>query len=558
MTISMLNRFIFLIIFLLISDVSLTQVVMRDTTIVWKHYDYTLDRYYSIQTVSKDSIVSDTLSGIVLENELVRVTLVPEFGGRVTSYFYKPTGHEQFYQNEVGVPYLINQNVFYHDWLMIYGGVFPTFPEPEHGKYWNVPWNMKIVSNSNKKVTISMWMKDKSNNPAKPNQYNNGITGITCYFDVTLESGEPGFDIDVRLENDDTDDEYEYWTCTTLAPGSELGKSFTPGNSEIIAPIDQYQVGWNPNGWMQKIDPLLRSSPRVQKYENLKLLSNWQEQGIAYAYPSLKGNHYGVINHSNEVGVFRISDKQEITPGMKFWTWGDKQGLGADVNDFFDYARPNIELWSGVSHEFFTDATFPANTELKWKETYLTTIGLPGISYIDEEIALYHFQTESQVEFWSFLPLSTNSYAVTVFVKDGSNILYEETFSILPSLTSAHKDKMLLDEIESLPETYTVDYQLKKDNQVIYETVSPKTILNKTRPYQDRVQWSSKSAGHLYVKTEASKATKRITLLNLEGAEIRSDYGNSNQFQFYDLESGIYFLKVFYRHQTEVLRVLIK
>ncbi len=23
---------------------------------------------------------------------------------------------------------------FYYDWLMVYGGIFPTFPDPEHGR----------------------------------------------------------------------------------------------------------------------------------------------------------------------------------------------------------------------------------------------------------------------------------------------------------------------------------------------------------------------------------------------------------------------------------------
>ena len=66
----------------------------------------------------------------MLENRYLKVTLVPEFGGRILSIIYKLTGHEQLYRNEVGVPYGINANNFYYDWLMVYGGIFPTFPMP--------------------------------------------------------------------------------------------------------------------------------------------------------------------------------------------------------------------------------------------------------------------------------------------------------------------------------------------------------------------------------------------------------------------------------------------
>ncbi len=53
---------------------------------------------------------------------------------RIISMIYKPTGHEQLYQNPVGTPYGPRWDAFYYDWLMVWGGIFPTFPEAEHGK----------------------------------------------------------------------------------------------------------------------------------------------------------------------------------------------------------------------------------------------------------------------------------------------------------------------------------------------------------------------------------------------------------------------------------------
>ena len=71
--------------------------------------------------------VEQTYKSWVLENEYLRVSLVPEMGGRILSIYYKPTGHEELYQNPVGVPYQIDTGIFYYDWLMVYGGIFPTF-----------------------------------------------------------------------------------------------------------------------------------------------------------------------------------------------------------------------------------------------------------------------------------------------------------------------------------------------------------------------------------------------------------------------------------------------
>ena len=81
----------------------------------------------------------------MLENRYLKVTLLPEFGGRILSIIYKPTGHEELYRTQVGVPYGMKAGNFYYDWMMVLGGIFPTFPTPEHGKTWLKRWDFRIV-----------------------------------------------------------------------------------------------------------------------------------------------------------------------------------------------------------------------------------------------------------------------------------------------------------------------------------------------------------------------------------------------------------------------------
>ena len=79
--------------------------------------------------------------------------------------------------------------------------------------------------------------------------------------------------------------------------------------------------------------------------------------GIAYAAPDMQGgNFWGVINHDNEEGIIRIADNK-VTPGLKMWTWGfpsftNETDPRKDPNE----ARPYVELWAGVSDEFFHSA----------------------------------------------------------------------------------------------------------------------------------------------------------------------------------------------------------
>jgi len=163
--------------------------------------------------LDKTTIVGRTFKTYLLENRYLKVTLVPEFGGRILSIIYKPTGHEQLYRTDVGVPYGIMAGNFYYDWLMVYGGIFPTFPNPEHGKTWLKPWDFKLVKEDAGEVTVSMSMKDDFEYSAAPEKFK-GATGIEATYYVTLKADRAALDARVVLKNpNDKAVKYEYWTC---------------------------------------------------------------------------------------------------------------------------------------------------------------------------------------------------------------------------------------------------------------------------------------------------------------------------------------------------------
>jgi len=106
------------------------RVSLRESTMTWSTVKYATDAENGFVggSLDKNTIVDRTFTTHVLENRYLKVTLLPEFGGRILSIIYKPTGHEQLYRTEVGVPYGIKGGNFYYDWLMVYGGIFPNVP----------------------------------------------------------------------------------------------------------------------------------------------------------------------------------------------------------------------------------------------------------------------------------------------------------------------------------------------------------------------------------------------------------------------------------------------
>src|SRR6478672_2673927 len=199
------------------------KVSVSESTIAWSTVKYatSADNGFVDGSLDKTTIVDRTFRAHVLENRYLKVTLVPEFGGRILSIVYKPTGHEQLYRNPVGVPYGMKGGVFYYDWLMVFGGIFPTFPDPEHGRTWLRPWDFKVVKESAGEVTVSMSIKDDTEYAAAPKQFSRGSTKIEATYYVTLKADRAALDTRMVLKNPNNRTiEYEYWTCTTLAPGS--------------------------------------------------------------------------------------------------------------------------------------------------------------------------------------------------------------------------------------------------------------------------------------------------------------------------------------------------
>src|SRR5271170_3887405 len=166
------------------------KVSLSESTVTWSTVKYAThaDNGFVAGSLDTKTIVDRTFKAHVLENRYLKVTLVPEFGGRILSIVYKPTGHEELYRTEVGVPYGMGAGNFYYDWLMVYGGIFPTFPAAEHSKTWLKPWNFKVVKQSAGEVTVSMSLTDDFEYSGAPKEFARGSTGIEATYYVTLKS----------------------------------------------------------------------------------------------------------------------------------------------------------------------------------------------------------------------------------------------------------------------------------------------------------------------------------------------------------------------------------
>jgi Domain of unknown function (DUF5107) len=405
-------------------------VTLTESTITWSTVKYESDAQNGFVDGSfdKNTIVDRTFRAHVLENRYLKVTLVPEAGGRILSIIYKPTGREQLYRNEVGVPFGMKAGNFYYDWLMVVGGIFPTFPDPEHGRAWLKPWDFKVVKQTAGEVTVSMSFTDDVAYPAAPGRFFKGATGIEATYYVTLRADRAALDARVVLKNSkDQTVDYEYWTCTTLAPGSDPTHPRTTGGAEIIAPVEVYTT---PRYWAHLADGDERMGAG-SRFEKLRFFKNWPTMGIAYAAPDMQGgNFWGVINHDNEEGIIRIADNS-ITRGLKMWTWGYPSFTNqADARKAPTEAQPYVELWGGLSDQFFHPVQLQAHGEVSIPETYSPTVGMSNVTAANENILINFSASASNVklEFFSIEPAKP----LRVTLKRGETVLFNEAVNADP------------------------------------------------------------------------------------------------------------------------------
>lgn len=451
---------VFLLLFTAVSLFSMGTGPVRiyDSTVRWKHFDYRLTSFYHITEYHPDRIVETNFRVKIIENDHLRVTLLPEYGGRILSLIYKPLNKELLYQNPVGSVFGIKEKSFFYDHLMVYGGIFPTFPEPEHGKSWMHPWDFRVLSQSPDEVTVEMtfrdWIPFIANTPYK---FRYGQTGLICAATVTLRRDSSALELGIRLSNRYPGElDYEYWTCMTLAPGSEPGQTFSPPSTEIILPDQKVFLkdDWWP--WMAAVAGAKFHRKHVTDFGKLAVYKNWQDMGILYAYPGVNRDWYGVINQDNQIGILRHADRKK-TPGLKVWTWGFVDNDPRTYRNGQNPKRPYIELWAGVSRQFFSNDVIRGHETKQWTETYAPTVGLTNWRSVTTEAAFDQSVQKRPGGVWllsgqvfSFRPNRKETLRLELSNGTGNRLLTEKTWKASPTGPLTVQYELGAEEVTSL------------------------------------------------------------------------------------------------------------
>ena len=310
---------------------------------------------------------------LVLENDYLRVTLLPELGGRIYQMIFKPTGHNELYQNPVIKP--THWGPPEQEWWLAAGGIEWGLPVDEHGYEWGEPWAYDGPITSTAGVTVTL--RDTTADDR-----------IRAAITVHLPADRGYLAVTPQIENPTVSDiDYKYWTNAMLAPGAantvgeDLRFVFEAGEMSVHSTGDNRLPGCGtvPTG------PDYRFSWPTYNGTDFSRLGNWDEWLGFFEYPQAQGDFAGVYDTAADEGVVRVFPPN-VARGSKGFGFGWANPIGWD--NWTDDGSTYVELHGGVPPTFWDTAMITSGQALEWTEYWYPLSEVGQLSAATAEAAL--------------------------------------------------------------------------------------------------------------------------------------------------------------------------
>jgi uncharacterized repeat protein (TIGR01451 family) len=301
---------------------------------------------------------------LVLENDYLRVTLLPELGGRVYQMTYKPSGHDELYQNPVIKPTRWGYLSSDENWWLAAGGIEWGLPVEEHGYEWGEPWDAQAITST---AGVTVTLRDTA-----------GTDRIRAAVTVHLPAGRAALAITPRIENPTGDTiAYKYWTNAMLAPGAANTVS-----ADLHFVLNADQVTVHSSGDFQAGTVLAWPVHGGRDYSRL---GNWNQWLGVFERPQAAADFSGVYDTAADEGVARVFSR-EVAIGSKAFGFGWADPIDPDT--WTDDGSTYVELHGGVAPTFWDAATVASGQSLEWTEYWYPVGGIGQLNAATAEAAL--------------------------------------------------------------------------------------------------------------------------------------------------------------------------
>ncbi|MBQ4210362.1 MAG: DUF5107 domain-containing protein, partial [Prevotella sp.] len=449
--------------------------------------------YPVVESIS-DTKVDCEYHAIWMENEYIKVMILPELGGRVQMAYDKIKQRHFVYYNHVIKPALVGLT---GPWIS--GGIEFNWPQ-HHRPSTYLPIDATIESHEDGSVTV--WV-----NEMERMFHQKGMAGFT------LRPGCAYLEIQGRVSNRTSlPQTFLWWANPAVEVNDEYQSVFPPDVNAVFdhgkRAVSSFPIA---TGTYYKMD--YSTGVDISNYKNIKVPTSYMAVNSKY-------NFEGGYENDTKGGMLHVAS-HHFSPGKKQWTWGNGdfgQAWDRNLTDEDDRGvfRPYIELMAGVYTENQPDFTWLMPYEEKQFVQYFMPYRELGVVKQASKDFVFNIQEESDKKV-RFQVLATSDQKVQIVLSNRKDSVY---FNQILCLSPVN----IIDEIVEVGDSKLSDLSFVI-SKVFEGQEQPNTLGN--HPYQGRVllSWSAEPDEIRPIPDAAEAAlpptdTKTVDQLYLTGLHL--------------------------------------
>jgi len=385
--------------------------------------------YPSQDNLGNQKLTDVTYHFVYLENEYLKVKILPAFGGKLFSAIDKTNGHELFHVNSVIKPDLIGT---LGAWVS--GGIEWCFPN-HHRTTTLMPSDYRMVNNKDGSATVWIGETEKSLRLR-------GVVGIT------LRPGRSYIEADYRLSNTNTTTKtFLFWANVAVTANKDF-RTFWPPSQEIAV----FHNNTSFTEW-----PISHEVYQGTDYTKGVDLTWWKNHPnpVSFFFWQGKKGFVGGYDYSQNAGTIHVGDPYK-NPTSKLWQFGPGlQGQNAR-RKLTDDGKAYVELMTGTFSNNQPDYSWILPHSVKDAKNYWYPVrDLEIVKNANTDASVTLQMRDPKTIFYGFN--TTKEFKNALFVlKYGDEVLAERKLDIDPAtpFTATYKGKNAFDE-------YKLNIQLK-------------------------------------------------------------------------------------------------
>ena len=360
--------------------------------------------YPVIETIS-DEKKDVAYNAIWMENEYIKVMILPELGGRVQMAYDKIRQRHFVYYNHVVKPALVG---LAGPWIS--GGIEFNWPQ-HHRPSTYMPVDATIEENADGSVTV--WVSEMERM-----FHQKGMAGFT------LRPGHAYLEIKGVLYNrTDVPQTFLWWANPAVHVNDQYQSVFPPDINAVFdhgkRAVSSFPIA---TGTYYKMD--YSAGVDISNYKNIKVPTSYM--GVNSRF-----NFEGGYENDTQAGMLHVAS-HHYSPGKKQWTWGNGDFGRAWDRNLTDDDGPYIELMAGVYTENQPDFSWLMPYEEKRFVQYFMPYRELGIVKEASKDLIMNIREDGDGKVLLQLFATSRQQLTVRLVSDDGAVLYDETVTITP------------------------------------------------------------------------------------------------------------------------------